>query len=125
MDFELLKSLATEHGEQTLAWLAEVVPVPCGTIPRRDIKIVLLGLGKIDSVAAAVPLFFNDPDFSSINVADPLTQGVLAQLVTGNVLTAEDKAAVDALGTKEGPRWQSLGFDREPDFADIERANAL
>jgi hypothetical protein len=118
MDYTLLKSEAVIDAD-----FAKLVPAPAGLIPRRSIKIALLGLGKLAAVSAAIPAYVSDPDFDQIDVLDPLTQAVFGQLVTGEVITADDLAAINALGTVQKPRWQALGFERAPDFADIARAN--
>jgi hypothetical protein len=118
MDYTLLKSEAAIDAD-----CAKLVPAPAGLIPRRSIKIALLGLGKLAAVSAAIPAYVSDPDFDQIDVLDPLTQSVFGELVTGGVITADDLAAINALGTVQIPRWQALGFEREPDFADIARAN--
>lgn len=123
IDFTALKNLIAGQSDP-LAYLRELVPVDAGQIPRRDLKLVLLGRGKLDAVIAAFPTFANDPDFSTIRVSDSLTQAVFGQLVAGNVLNADDVAALNALGTVPVPRWQAAGLEREPDFGDIDRANA-
>lgn len=124
MDFAKLKTLISGQADP-LAYLRELVAVDAGQIPRRDLKIVLLGRGKLDAVASAVPLFFTDPDFATIRVADPLTQGVFTQLQGAGVLSAADVAALNALGSKLVSRWQAEGFTTEPQAGDIAHALAL
>lgn len=47
---------------------------------------------------------------------------LVATLVTGNVLTAQDVADLQALATTTAPRWQSLGLNDEPFVGHIEKA---
>ena len=120
MDYTLLKSEAAIDADFT-----QLVPAPAGLIPRRSIKIALLGLGTLAAVSAAIPAYVSDPDFDQIDVLDPLTQAVFGQLVTGGVITADDLAAINALGTKQIPRWQALGLSNEPHAGDIAHAISL
>lgn len=124
MDFALLKTLATEHGGGLLDWLNETVDADAGLIDRRDIKLCLLGLGKYDAVAQALHLFITDPDFSRIRVSDPITQAILGNLKAGGVITDSDLVALNRLGVRQIPRWQSLGFTECPQQGDINGALA-
>lgn len=119
MDYALLKIIAQAQGANTLFYLNETVDVPAGEIPRRAVKKVLLDRGIYDAVAGSLGEVFRDPDFEKVDVNDPVTQKIFAQLFSAGVVTREDLDAINALGTKKIPRWESLGFATQPHRADI------
>lgn len=122
MNFDALKEIAIEHGDRTLDYLNELVDVDAGLIRRRDIKIAIMGRGKLAQVLEATPLFATDPDFADIRVLDPLTQGVFNGLLQAGVIDQGDLDAINALGTKKVPRWQTLQFTTDPHQGDIDWA---
>jgi hypothetical protein len=118
-----LHDLKTAH--QADPDFEQLVTVPRGQVSRREIKIALLAMGKLDAVIAAVPTFATDPDFASVEIQSPLTQAVFTSLKTAGVLTQENLDALNALGTEQVPRWKALGFPEAPHAGDITAALAL
>lgn len=135
MDFPHLKQLANEHGDNTLAWLRELVAAPYGQRPRRDIKVVLAARGKLNAIGKlpgnasaehqTANLIFGDPDFATFDLSDATTVGLFGALQAQGILTAEDLAAVNKLATKLVPRWQALGFSEAPQAGDLDYAKTL
>lgn len=115
-------SIIRAHLEQPIEWWLETVPMDAGQVPRRAVKICMLGLGKLDAVAAAVPMLMTDPDFGTLQILHPLTQTIFASLVSAGALTESDVSELNALGVVPAPRWRAMGLDREPDSADFAAA---
>ena len=105
----------------------QLVPAPRGPIPRREVLIKLAEQGKFAAVMALPDLreFLTHPDFATFEIQHPVTQGMINGLVASNVLTNEEAAAINALGTEQVPRWKALGFEREPVETDFTLSPAL
>lgn len=122
MDFQLLKTQVLISQDFTT-----LVPVAAGPIPRKQIKDALLGisLAKFEAVAAAAPTFWNDPDYSTMDLGSPLVAAVIGSLTASGTFTGSDVATIQALATVQIPRWQALGFSECPQAGDIAYALSL
>lgn len=117
MNLHDLKTALAEDAD-----LAKLVSVPRGKIPRFEIKLALMQMGKLEAVTTAIPQFATDADFAEIDVLSPLTLAVFAQLKSAAILTDEQVETLTDLGSKQVPRWAALGFPEMPHAGDIEAA---
>src|SRR5438270_880389 len=84
-------------------------------VARAAIKTYFLGNGKLPAVLSAttpnarlVQSLFADPDYSTINVADPVFLALLAGLVNETLISQADVDAVKSMGMVMCSRAQEL-----------------
>jgi hypothetical protein len=105
----------------------QLVTVPRGQVHRREVLIKLAELGKFAAVMAVPEMreFLTHSDFATFEIQHPVTHEMIAGLVSGGVITSQEAAAINALGTHQVPRWKALGFSEAPHAGDINAALAL
>lgn len=80
-------------------------------------------VGAVPSLGAQAAVDLNaDLRMETIDFGLPIVQAMLADLVTHGLLTQEQAAALNALGTEVIPWWQSAGYPRPFDMGDITEA---
>lgn len=132
---ELLASYGGEDTAQArLDWLQESVSVVGAIGSRTLLRWAAAGAritrmrdaaanhvsDDIRSVASAAVITIERAD-TELDMSDAEQVALVDALVSGGVLTVDEKAELMALATTQVPRWQANGVSPEPNIGDIER----
>lgn len=114
--------------------LAEMLNIPrleikvSQMVPRHQVKTLLLGTGEIlaikaseNAYAQSTMFYLNDSDYQNVDLTLPVVQGMLAALLSENLLTQDTVDAIQAMGLRPASRAEQLGLR----VTDSDIANAL
>lgn len=114
---ELLPVVGSVGSSALLIWVAQTGVLPKLRVLAKDAESPLQGVAD-----ASVILIQTNTD---LDLGQPQVAALVDLLRDAGVITSAQHDALFAKATTLVPRWQALGFERQPDFGDIDCANLL